>query len=256
MSLRAFLLGPPPPPLPARVAEELARQQRASEIVIGWVQLLGVGALALLDELTPAALDVGAGTMLLATVRTTFLVYGVLTMGRLWLAYKNRLTPLLLAFGIAIDVAVLLVLIASIASVFPDPAQSALKISLQAWLPCVIALRALRFDPRWVVWAGLFAAGGWLILVIGAASIVPDQVTDDARAYLSGRGILFAAEADKIAGLLALTAVLALALARGPRDVGARGGGCQRASRAGPVLRAVGRRAHRRIRTRFGAGWR
>ncbi|GIL40233.1 adenylate/guanylate cyclase domain-containing protein [Roseiterribacter gracilis] len=214
MSLRTLLLGPPPPPLPTRVADELERQQRASEITIGWVQLLGVAFLALLDELTPASLDVGAGAMLVVPVRATFAVYAVLTAARLWLAYKNRLTPPLLATGIAIDVAVLLALIVSIASVFPNPEQSALKVSLQAWLPCVIALRALRFDPRWVAWAGLFAAGGWLLLVVLASSAAPEQVTEDARSYLSGAGILFAAEADKIAGLLALTAVLSLALAR------------------------------------------
>jgi adenylate cyclase len=147
-------------------------------------------------------------------VRWTFAVYAVLTAIRLHLAYKDRLTPTRLALGIAVDVAVLLALTVTIALGFPDPEQAVLKVSLQAWLPVVIALRALRFDPRWVAWAGLLTAAGWLLLVIGAASSAPSLITDDARAYLGGSGILFAAEADKIAGLLGLTMVLTLALAR------------------------------------------
>jgi adenylate cyclase len=81
-----------------------------------------------------------------------------------------------------------------------------------------IALRALRFEVRYVALAGLSAAAGWAALVAYAVVTTPGAVVmRDFVGYMTGNRILIGAEVEKILDLLAVTAVLALAIARARR---------------------------------------
>ena len=80
-----------------------------------------------------------------------------------------------------------------------------------------IALRALRFEPVYVIAAGLSAAGGWLAMLAYAATSGEMVVTRDYVRYMTSNSVLIGAEIDKIIAILMVTGVLALALARSRR---------------------------------------
>ncbi len=80
-----------------------------------------------------------------------------------------------------------------------------------------IALRALRFEPRFVLWAGSVAALGWLRLLAYAlsASEPPGQmITRDYVHYLTSSRTLLGGEFDKVLSIVMITAILAIALVR------------------------------------------
>ena len=83
----------------------------------------------------------------------------------------------------------------------------------------MIALRTLRFEPRYVVLAGAAAVTGWLTLLFYALffSAMPSEVTRDYVHYITSPSILIGGEVDKILSMVAVTAILAFALARARR---------------------------------------
>lgn len=79
-----------------------------------------------------------------------------------------------------------------------------------------IALRALRFEARYVILAGAVAATGWLILVALAVSADAFEagITRDYVLYMTSNRILLGAEFDKVISIVAFTLVIAVAITR------------------------------------------
>lgn len=79
-----------------------------------------------------------------------------------------------------------------------------------------IALRALRFEVRFVIAAGISAAAGWMALVGYAAYAAGgvEVVTRDYVRYMTSNSILVGAELDMVITILTVTAILALAIFR------------------------------------------
>jgi adenylate cyclase len=77
-------------------------------------------------------------------------------------------------------------------------------------------LRALRFEWRFVVLAGLVAALGWILMVLYVAFANPEDMmlTHDYVMYLTSNSLLVGAEVEKILSILMVTAVIAVALLR------------------------------------------
>jgi adenylate cyclase len=114
-----------------------------------------------------------------------------------------------------VDVAMLYALIWTFHIAYAQPAAFYLKVPTFAYIFVFIAVRALRFDPRFVLSQGLFAAAGWLAMVGYAVwTAGPDGITRSFSAYLTDNLILVGAEFDKIFTILLLTGVLTLALYR------------------------------------------
>ncbi|MFP3386859.1 adenylate/guanylate cyclase domain-containing protein, partial [Tritonibacter sp. SIMBA_163] len=63
-----------------------------------------------------------------------------------------------------------------------------------------IALRALRFEARFVLAAGLTAAAGWALLVLYVVTVNPEDpmITRNYVTYLTANSVLLGAEFDKI----------------------------------------------------------
>ncbi|MCG8510614.1 MAG: adenylate/guanylate cyclase domain-containing protein, partial [Rhodospirillales bacterium] len=103
---------------------------------------------------------------------------------------------------------------------YEQPATFYLKAPTLLYVFIFIGLRALRFDPKYVVAAGLTAAAGWLFLVwyavFGERRIL-DLTTRDYVLYMTSNKVLIGAEIDKILSILLVTAVLAIALIRAQR---------------------------------------
>jgi adenylate cyclase len=210
----SFLLGEGPKGTPPeRVRWLIVEQQVKSEILIGWVGFALVLFFLVLYTVSPKT---SAGTRFVPVpwVLGAFLaVSGV----RLLLAYRRWLNPPLLVVGVCLDIALLLGLIWSFHLQYQQPAPFYLKVPTLLYVFIFIALRALRFEPMYVIAAGLSAAAGWLAMLVYAAMSGEMVVTRDYVRYLTSNSVLIGAEIDKVIAILMVTGVLALALARSRR---------------------------------------
>ncbi|MCB1490781.1 MAG: adenylate/guanylate cyclase domain-containing protein [Rhodobiaceae bacterium] len=203
--------------IPARLAREIARQDAGAEIRISWVQLGLLAVFSILYAIAPRA----EGTMGFNSVPYFLSAYGVASLIRLALAYRNWLFPPLVVLSILIDIVFICGLIFSFHIQYHEPASFYLKAPTMLYIFLFIALRALRFDPIYVAVTGTAAALGWAVLVYYAVVIDPDYPgrTRDFPMYVSGNMVLFGAELDKILVILAVTALMVYALVRARRTL-------------------------------------
>ncbi len=222
--------------LPVRVRREIEESQDRSEVLIGWLQLGVVLTFAVLYLLAP---DPRSGTLrdnsacldqelmlpleLSIPIEPGFAlepwaigIYLLLTVVRLIWASRARLPTWSLFMSIVFDVALLMVLIWSFHLKYCQPASFYLKAPTMLYVFIFIALRALRFDFRWVALAGLMAAAGWGALILYVINVDPTDtmITKNYVDYLTSNSILLGAEFDKIVSILVVTAILAVALQR------------------------------------------
>ena len=214
--LRDWLFdGGGPENLPDRVRQAIRLQQERSEIIIGWVQLLLVALVATVYESTSMPTGVVQDEYSFET--KVFVVFGAFCIVRLVLAYRRLLRPWMLYVSVVADIALLMGLIYSFHYKYAQPAAFYLKAPTLLYVFLFIALRALRFEARFVLFTGLVAVLGWTLLVLYVLSGMggPDYpVTDDFVEYLTSNVVLFHAEVDKVIAIALTTIVLALAISR------------------------------------------
>ncbi len=200
--------------LPERARLRFLREQATSEIIVGWIQAAAIVFFAFVYAISPKAFPPGTR---FEPVPWTLAVYGVFTAGRIVLAYRRRLCDGLVTLSIVIDVAVLMITIWSFHLQYRAPAALYLKAPTLMYVFILIALRTLRFDPRYVVIAGGCSAAGWLALFLYAAVQSGEGAlgfTHNYVEYATSYKILRGAEVDKILSILIVTAILALSLRR------------------------------------------
>jgi len=209
----ALPVAPPRGRLPLRIRERVRAQDERSEILVGVVQLAFIAGMALLYTLSPKKFGADAP---FAPVPWVLGAYCGFTLVRLALALSRRLPRGFVYVSIVVDIALLMGLIFSYHIQYAQPPSFFLKSPTFMWVFVLIALRALNFETRYVVTAGLVAAAGWLALVLYVVMVDPrdSMVTRDYVTYLTSNSVLIGAEVDKIAAILVFTAVLALATGR------------------------------------------
>jgi adenylate cyclase len=199
--------------LPARVTELLSAQDRAAERLIIYVQLSLAAVLAVLYVLAPRPED--APMTMLSPVPLALSAYTVFALIRLAMSRSATLPGWFVIPSIVADMSLLLGLIWSFHMQYGAPPAFSLKVPSILYLFVFIALRALRFDHRYVLAAGLTAALGWALLTVAAVMESPDgAVTRNFVAYITGNRILIGAEVDKIVAILIVTAVLTVGARR------------------------------------------
>jgi len=201
---------------PDRVVRAIRRQEENSEILIGWVQIAAIIFFAIFYSIAPKAF---APDVRFAPVPITLAVYALFTALRLALAYRGALRAWFLAISVVIDIAVLMITIWSFHLQYDQPPTLYLKAPTLLYVFIIVALRALRFDPRWVILAGSSAAVGWLVLLLYAlyGEPMPAILTHSYVEYATSLKLLVGAEVDKIVSIVVVTAVLALVLVRARR---------------------------------------
>lgn len=199
--------------LPDRIQAQVTAAEETSERLIGWVQFALTLTLAMLYLVSPKPAD--AGMARLAPVPVTLSLYAGFTLVRIALAQRGQLGTRFICTSVVADILLLLGLIWAIHIQYGQPAAFSLKVPTFVYIFVVIALRSLRTDPRYVLLAGMTAAGGWLTLTIAAAlASPPGIITRSFVDYLNQNAILIGAEMDKVAAILMVTGILALGLAR------------------------------------------
>lgn len=195
--------------LPGRVREAIGRQQDESELLIGWIQLAIVlifGSLYAVSPKAKAGFDLAPWALA---------IYLAVTIIRLVWAHRSRLPDWSLALSILFDMTLLMSLIWSFHLKYDQPASFYLKAPTLLYVFIFVSLRALRFEARFVVLAGLVAALGWAMLIgyvlFGDAN---PMITRDYVAYLTSNSILIGGEIDKLLSILTVTVVMAVSLSR------------------------------------------
>jgi len=199
--------------LPARVRDQIRAQQDRSEILIGWFQLAVVLIFGTLYLISPKTFAEDAD---FAPVPWALAIYLILTVIRLAWAHRSRLPAWALGFSVVFDVALLMILIWSFHLQYQQPASFYLKAPTLLYVFIFIALRALRFEARYVLLAGAVAALGWGAMIVYVVVIDPTDtmITRNYITYMTSNAILLGAEFDKIISMLLVTGIIAVALQR------------------------------------------
>ncbi|MEM7252173.1 MAG: adenylate/guanylate cyclase domain-containing protein [Pseudomonadota bacterium] len=197
--------------LPPDVREAIARNQDAGEVLIGWSQLAVVVIFLLLYAASPQM-----ATDRSAIAPVVLGAYLVATLTRLFFARAGRLPSWALYLSIMLDFALLYALIWSFHLQYEQPPAFYLKAPTLLYVFIFIALRALRFQVRYVAVAGAVAAIGWLALAWYALNIrtIDSPVTTDYVVYMTSSRVLLGAEIDKIVSIILVTLTLMLAINR------------------------------------------
>jgi adenylate cyclase len=205
--------GPPETGIPERVRAEIRTREARSERLIGWVQFALVMFFSALYLIAPRA----EGSDGFNFVPIALGIYFLFTVVRLFLSYRFMLPPWYLLISIGVDMALLVGLIFSFHIQYNQHPTFYLKTPTLMYIFIFIGLRALRFDPRFVLTTGLVAALGWIGLVAYAVFADMDgmRVTRNYVDYLTGNTILIGAELDKTVVILTVTVILSVALYRG-----------------------------------------
>jgi len=222
--------------LPARIDRAIAAEQDHGERLIGWFQMAVVALFAGLYAAAPraqgGAFDVmsTAAAQVLPTwlfevllpvlanpVPWALAVYFFATVVRLVWSYHTRLPGWSLVISIAIDMVLLMGLIWTFHIQYDQPPAFYLKAPTFAYVFIFIALRALRFDERYVAAAGVAAAFGWLALAGYAQLADPtgSPTTHNYVEYMTSPRILWGGEIDKIFTIVVVSVLLAMTIRRG-----------------------------------------
>ena len=197
--------------LPARVRAAIESQQARSEVIIGWIQLGVVVTFGVLYTIAPKTFGEDAA---FAPVPWALACYFAFTVLRIVLAHRGSLPDWLLYVSVIIDMLLLMGLIWSFHLQYQQPPSFYLKVPTLLYVFIFIALRALRFEARFVIAAGVTAAVGWLFMVWYVITSDSMEVTRDYVQYMTSNRVLLGAEFDKIITILLVTMILGVALYR------------------------------------------
>ncbi len=198
--------------LPATIRRSINRQQDGSERLIGWIQISIISLFAVLYFAAPQPPSEAQFESVPVLLGTHF----VFTCFRLWLSYKTSLPLWFLVVSIFMDVALLFGSIWSFHLEYGQPPAFYLKSPTMLYAFIFIGIRALRFEPGYVLLAGLVSSGGWFLLVLFAIFAHPGglPITEDYVEYLTANRVLIGGEIDKIISIMLVTTVLTVAIAR------------------------------------------
>lgn len=215
--LSDFIFGEPVrQEMPARVIQQIETRQCVSERLISWVQFI---LIVLFGALWVASQQVNMNDTAFQVVPLALAAYFVFTMTRLVLSYRIALPHWLLTLSVLMDIALLMLLIWSFHIQYEQPASFYLKAPTIMYVFIFIALRALRFEPRYIMISGLAAIAGWGVLVgyVMVADAGNPMITRNYVTYLTSNAILIGAEIDKMVSIFLVTAVLCIVVVRARR---------------------------------------
>jgi len=199
--------------LPKRLKQKIRDQQDRSEVLISCIQVLIVSILGLLYAVSPKTFS---GDITFAPVPWALGAYLIFSLLRCWLAVLRRLPDWMLYLSSVLDIALLMGLIWSFHLQYEQPPSFYLKVPTLLYVFIFICIRALHFDPRFVIATGASATIGWILMVAFVLFDNPadSMITRDYVEYMTSNSVLIGAEFDKIVSIVIVTAVLALALHR------------------------------------------
>ena len=196
--------------LPPRVREAIRRREWANEVLLRIIQLsiilLFCFIYAISPKTGPADAFVPTPYVLAAylVLSVIGLAWGILREPPDWSSY----------FSIVFDFVLLYSLMIGFHIQYGQPASFILKAPALLYVFIFIAIRALRFHPKFVILAGTVAAIGWAGMIYYVMRIDPgdNMLTRSYVEYLTANRILIGAEVDKLLSIVFVTMILAVAV--------------------------------------------
>jgi adenylate cyclase len=195
--------------LPSQVAAAVEEQENRGEILVKVVQLVIAGVWGLLYLIAP-----GDRNEDLIIVPFAIGIYLLLNgVGLVW-ATRRRLPDWSIYFSIVFDIALLYLVVWRIHALLGQPPAFYLNSPTIAFVFVFVSLRALRYQPRFVLVAGAAAAAGWIVMVAYALLWETSGSAGPAN-QLTNDPVLLRDELEKLSAMLLVTGILALSLYRG-----------------------------------------
>jgi adenylate cyclase len=198
--------------LPTQVEVAVREQENRGEVLAKIIELVIAAVWGALYLLSPQVRNVDI-VFIPYAVGTYMVVNGIL----LFWATRRRLPNWAVYGSIVFDMTLLYVVIWGFHVLLDQPPSFYLKAPTMTFVFVFIVLRALRFDPRFVLVSGAAAVLGWLVIV--GYAILGDpagpRFAHDFIEYSTGNAILPGAELEKILAMVLVTITLAVALYRG-----------------------------------------
>lgn len=189
--------------LPKRVIAAIERQENSSEILIKLIQITIFALWGILYALSPKveSQTLMAGFKPVPLALASYLVLNII--GLIW-AVRRGLPNWAIFMNVIIDISMLMVLIWSFHIQYDQPPSFYLKAPTAFYIFIFIALRALRFQARFVIAAGVAAVVGWVTLTAYVVYSDPENtmITRDYVEYLTSNSVLIGAEIDKIIAIV------------------------------------------------------
>lgn len=194
--------------LPKRVRVALAERERANEIMARLIQLTIVILFSLIYSISPKTSPDEAFSPV-PFVLGAYMIVSII--GLVW-SIRQKLPHWSVYGSILFDFGLLYSLMISFHIQYMQPASFILKAPTLLYVFIFIAIRALRFESRFVIASGLVAAIGWAVMIFYVIRIDPgdNMLTRSYVDYLTSNSILIGAEMDKILSILLVTGVLTL----------------------------------------------
>lgn len=194
--------------LPARVRAALKERERANEIMARLIQLTIVMIFSLIYAISPKTSPIEAFSPV-PYVLGAYLFFSIV--GLVW-SVRQKLPHWAVYGSILFDFGLLYSLMISFHIQYMQPASFILKAPTLLYVFIFIAIRALRFESRFVLVSGMVAAAGWAAMMFYVIRIDPgdNMLTRSYVDYLTSNSILVGAEIDKILSILLVTGVLTL----------------------------------------------
>lgn len=197
--------------IPDRVAQLIARNDDLSEILVKLIQLFVFALWAIFYLAAPKPDPDTVSQVPLVTS-----VYLIFTIALLLLALVRRTPGWLIYTSIIIDMALLTYLIWSFHIQYGQPASFSLKVVEVMNYFVLIALRAIRFEARYVLAAGAAAALFWSLMIVYTTTndTSDTMITRDYVTYITSNSILIGAEVSKIISMIMVSVILAISVRR------------------------------------------
>ena len=214
----ANLRGQPLAKLPDRLAVQIRAQEDEAEVLVRIIQLMIITVFIALYLASPKT---NGPMMMAAFTPVAIIIYFCVTLFGLAWSLRARLPDWAVYWSSIMDMSLLFAIIWSFHLQYEQPAAFYLKAPTLLYVFIFIALRALRFQARFVIVAGISGALGWIAMVAYAIGTNPARefITRDYIAYLTDNLVLVGGEIDKIVAILMVTGILALALLRARRTL-------------------------------------
>ncbi len=197
--------------LPRRVAEAIDANDNVSEVLVKLLQLAVFSLWGVVYLFAPSP-----DPTTISMVPTVVGIYLLFTIVLLIFALARPTPPWLIYLSITVDMALLTYLIWSFHIQYDQPASFSLKAVEMLNFFVLIALRALRFEARYIIHAGATAILFWAGLVFYVTRNNPSDpmVTRDYVTYLTSNTVLVGAEISKMISIAMFTIILAIAVRR------------------------------------------
>jgi len=192
--------------------KSLEAQQYQSEILVAVIQLVVIAILYLLYESFPKGFSIDAP---IYSVPFGLSLFAILVVTRLYFTYTKQLTNQFLGFSVVAEMLILMVTIWTYHIQFESQEIVNLKNTHFNYVFILIALRALRFEPLWVILSGLTAAISWIAIVVHAIYTAEGNViTWDYVTYVTTSMVHLGGEFDKVLAIILVTSIVAVGLIR------------------------------------------